>query len=87
MRFVYAQLAWMLGTILAFTVLGSISLELFFVCSLIGLLVLVELTSPVNVSPRWRRRLPWLVALGLVGFAALVVRRLLEVLPPEVIPL
>lgn len=85
MRFVHAQLAWMLGTALVLTVLDSLSFELFFLCSLIGLLVLVELTAPVNVAPRWRRRLPWLVAFGMVGFALYVIRRLLEILPPEVL--
>ncbi|THE65049.1 hypothetical protein D8Y22_07425 [Salinadaptatus halalkaliphilus] len=86
MQFVYGQLAWMLGTVLVLTVLGSVSLELFVSCSLIGVLVLSELTVPLNVAPAWRRRLPWLIALGLAGFGLLVVRRLLLIFPPEVLP-
>lgn len=85
-RFVNGQLAWMLGTVLVLTALGALSLELFFICSLIGLLVLTELTVPFNVAPRWRVRLPWLIAIGLVGFAVVIVRRVLVILPPEVIP-
>jgi hypothetical protein len=46
-----------------------------------------ELTAPFNVTPVWRRRLRWLILLGLVGFAVVVVRRILEILPPGVVPI
>ena len=85
-RFVHAQLAWMLATVVVLVTLKSLTLELFFVLSLIGFLVVVELTAPVAVSPRWRRRLPWFIGAGLVVFAYVVVRRILEILPPEVLP-
>ena len=86
MRFIRGQLAWMLAAVLVLSLLGSFSYELFFVLSLIGLLVVTELTAPVAVTPDWRRRLRWLIGLGLVGFAVVVVRRILEILPPEVMP-
>lgn len=86
MRYVHGQLAWMLATALVLALLGSLSYELFFVCSLIGLLVVTELTAPFAVTPAWRRRLRWLIALGLLGFAVVVVRRILAILPPEVVP-
>ncbi|AFO55378.1 MULTISPECIES: hypothetical protein [Natrinema] len=86
MRFVRGQLAWMVATVLLLSVFGSLSAELFFTCSLIGLLVVTELTVPGNVTPRWRSRLRWLTVLGVIGFALLVARRLLAVLPLEVIP-
>ncbi|WP_241988407.1 hypothetical protein, partial [Halorubrum sp. SP3] len=56
-RFVYALVAWMVSVILLLTALNALELELFFVVSLIGLLVVVELTAPFNVTPQWRRRL------------------------------
>jgi hypothetical protein len=84
-RFVHGQLAWMLATIVVLAALGSESLELFFVVSLIGFLVVIELTAPVNVTPRWRSRLKWLVALGLLVFGAIVVCRVLAILPEGVI--
>lgn len=84
-RFIYAQTAWMLGTVIALALLGSLSYELFFVVSLIGFLVVVELTAPFNVTPRWRARLKWLIAAGLAVFGYIVVRRILEILPPEVV--
>ena len=40
-QFIHAQLAWMLGVIILLGVLGSLSLELFFVLSLIGFLIVI----------------------------------------------
>ena len=83
-RFIHAQIAWMLAATLVLVLLGSLSFELIFVLSLIGFLVVVELTAPFNVTPRWRARLKWLIALGLLAFAYVVIRRILEILPPGV---
>lgn len=80
-RFVYGQVAWMLGTVLALAALGEPSLETFFIGSLVGFLVLAELTAPVNVAPKWRSRLKWVALAGLLGFGALMVRSVLEFLP------
>ena len=74
----------MLAALLALTLLGALSLELFFVVSLIGFLVVVELTAPFEVTPEWRSRLKWLIAIGLVVFGYIVVRRILAILPPGV---
>ncbi|MDS0475732.1 hypothetical protein NDO75_12165 [Natrinema sp. 1APR25-10V2] len=86
MRFVRGQVAWMVATVLALALLDAATYELFFVCSLIGFLVVTELTAPFNVTPTWRRRLRWLILLGLVGFSVIVVRRILGILPPGVSP-
>jgi hypothetical protein len=53
--------------------------------SLIGLLVIIELTAPFRITPVWRKRLWVIIALGLVVFGAIVVRRILAILPPGVI--
>ena len=84
-QFVHAQAAWMLGTLLVLTALDALSLDLFFVGSLVGLLVVIELTAAIAVTPDWRARLKWLIALGLLGFTYIVVRRILEILPPGVL--
>lgn len=86
MRFVYGVTAWLLGSILVLTVLDSFEYELFFVLSLIGFLIVTELTAPVNVTPAWRKRLRWLIGGGLVVFGYIVVMRIIEILPPEVLP-
>lgn len=85
LQFVHAQLAWMLGVILLLTLVGSLTVELFFVTSLIGLLVIVELTAPFRITPTWRKRLWVVIAIGLLGFGVIVVRRILDILPPGVI--
>jgi hypothetical protein len=84
-KFVHAQIAWMLGALLLLTLLTSLTYELFFVVSLIGLLVIIELTAPFRITPAWRKRLWVIIALGLVVFGAIVVRRILAILPPGVI--
>ena len=83
-QFVHGQMAWMLGTVLALALLGSLSYELVFVVSLLGFLVVTELTAPFTVTPRWRRRLKYLIAAGLIVFGYVVVRRALEILPSGV---
>jgi hypothetical protein len=75
MRFVHGQVAWMVATVLILAVLGSLSYELFFVVSLLGFLIVTELTAPISITPAWRRRLRWIILLGLAGFTYVVVRR------------
>ena len=84
-QFVAGQVVWLLATIVVLSVLGALSLELFFVVSLIGFLVVIELTAPFAVTPTWRRRLRWLVLLGLLVFGYVVVRRILAILPEGVL--
>lgn len=83
-RFIRATLAWLLGATLVLALLSSLSYELVFVVSLIGLLVVVELTAPFRVTPTWRSRLKWLIAAGLAVFGYIVIRRILEILPEGV---
>lgn len=83
-RFVHGTAAWMLGAVVVLTLLEALTLELFFVVSLVGFLIVTELTAPFNLTPRWRARLKWLVLAGLAGFTYVVVRRVLEILPPGV---
>lgn len=84
-RFLHGQTAWMLASLVVLSLVGALSLDLFFVVSLIGFLVMVELTAPFSVTPAWRRRLKWIIAAGLLGFSYIVIRRILEILPPGLI--
>lgn len=79
-RFVIAQIAGMLASLLMLTLLGAFSYELFFVLSLISLLVVTELTAPFQITPTWRRRLLWVILVGLSGFAYIVIRRIQTIL-------
>ena len=82
-RFVQYVLAWMLTALLGLTLLDALTLEVFFVTSLIGLLVVTELMTPVNMRPVWHRRLRWVIVGGLAVFGYIVLRRILELLPVE----
>lgn len=84
-QFLHGQTAWMLASLVVLALLGALSLELYFVLSLIGFLVMVEVTAPFEVTPEWRSRLKWIILLGLIGFAAVVIKRILEILPPGLI--
>jgi hypothetical protein len=84
-QFIIGHMAWMVGAVLALALLGAVSYELVFVVSLIGFLVVVELTAPFAVSPAWRARLKWLIGFGLLGFTYIVIRRILAILPAGVI--
>lgn len=85
LRFVHGQLAWMISVVLILVLLDSLTAELFFVVSLIGLLILIELTAPFRITPRWQKRLWVVIAIGLAVFGGIVVRRILAILPPGVI--
>lgn len=80
-QFVYGQVSWMLATLLGLVALGALSVELFFIGSLLGFLVLFELYSPRNVAPKWRSRLKWFIVLGLLLFVYVMARRVLRSLP------
>lgn len=83
-RFIVGHLAWLLVSLVALSALGTLTYELYFVVGLIGFLVVVELTAPLSVTPAWRRRLRWVVLLGLLVFGYVVVKRVLAILPPGV---
>jgi hypothetical protein len=83
-RFLVAFLAWMVATLFCLVLLSAFSYELFFVVSLIGLLVVTSLTMPFRVTPAWHRRLRWVILVGLIGFGYVVVKRILEILPSGV---
>lgn len=83
--FVHAHLAWMMSAALVLSLFDSLTYELFFIISLIGFLVVIQLTAPFRIIPLWRRRLRWITILGLLGFVLLLVQRVLSILPPEVV--
>lgn len=83
-RFVRSQLGWMLASAFVLALLDTLTYELFFTLSLLGFLIVIELTAPFAVTPQWRQRLRWLIGIGLIGFGYIVARRILEILPAGV---
>ena len=84
-QFVSGVLAWTLASLLVLVMTGWLTYELFFVVSLIGVLVVVEFTSPIHVRPPWRNRVRWVVLVGIVGFLVVLTRRTIAVLPSGVV--
>lgn len=84
-QFVSGVLAWTLAGLFVLVATGWLTYELFFVVSLIGALVVVEFTSPIHVRPPWRRRVRWLILVGIAGFLVVLARRTVAVLPSEVV--
>ncbi|MCO8245568.1 MULTISPECIES: hypothetical protein [unclassified Haladaptatus] len=83
-RFIYGQTLWMLLCLFVLSLLGTYSNEIFFALVFIGFLVLVELTAPTAVTPRWRRRLRWFIVVGTLVFGYIIVHNILEMLPAGV---
>lgn len=84
-RFIHGQAAVMFVALFILALLDALTLPLYFVISLVGFLVMLELTAPFHVQPAWRSRLKWIVLLGLVVFIAIIVRRILQLIPPGLI--
>ena len=84
-QFVSGVLAWTLASLFVLVTTGWLTYELFFVVSLIGVLVVVEFTSPIHVRPRWRTRVRWVVLVGVAGFLVVLARRTVAVLPSGVV--
>ena len=80
-RFIHANVAWLLSAALVLALLEVLTYELFFVVSLIGFLIVTELTAPVRVTPAWRGRIKWIILLGLSAFGYVIVQRILAVIP------
>ena len=76
----YLLSAWMFVVLTLMTLTHAFDITLFFILMLIGFLVLVELMSPYHVSPRWLRRLSWVVAAGVIVFMLIVAKRAMEIL-------
>ncbi|MGC9435593.1 MAG: hypothetical protein ACP5C4_05850 [Methanomicrobiales archaeon] len=67
--------------IIAFMLLArTLSLEIFFVLWLIGLLVVAELAEPAFLRPRYLQYLRVVVAAGVIVFGAIVAQKVLEIL-------
>ena len=70
LAFVAAHVAWMVASLAVLAALGSFSLVLFFVVSLIGFFVVYEVLVPATVRTRWGRRLRLVAGLWVLGFLA-----------------
>lgn len=84
-RFVFGQAVWMFLGLVALALFEALTLGAYLTVSVLGLVALTWLTEPATVAPRWRRRLRIAVLLGLVAFGLVVLRRVIAVLPADLL--
>jgi hypothetical protein len=73
-------IVWLLLVIFFMVLARNLSLEIFFVLWLIGLLMIVQLIGPSFVKPSYLRYLTYLIAAGVIVFAVIVAQKVLEIL-------
>jgi hypothetical protein len=77
---VYIFGGWILGVLTLLAMFNSISYEYFFVLCLIGFLIIVELSGPFTVRPAWRSRVNIVIAIGVIIFSLIVIKKVLDIL-------
>ena len=72
--------AWLIVVTFFMVFNRTLDLEVFFVLSLIGLLVIAVLIDGAFSRPRYMRHLSYLIVAGVALFAYIVVQKVLEIL-------
>ena len=71
---------WLITVFIFMLLLQWFDLEIFFVLTLIGILVIAELIKQHYVQPGYMRYLGYLIIAGIVLFGAMVVKKVMEIL-------
>jgi len=75
-----ALMVWLTIVVSFMLLLQRFDLEIFFVLTLIGVLVIAELIRQQYVQPRYLRYLGYVIGAGIVIFGAIVVQKVMEIL-------
>ena len=75
-KIVLAVAAWAFALMGALAVSRVIDFGVFFNLGLIGFLVILGLSGPFTVKPRWRSRAGILIALGALIFLAIILQKI-----------
>lgn len=86
LRYVRAQLVWLLGVVLALSIASAFSYALFVLLAVIGFVTITELLTPADVPTRWRDDLDVLLTVALVAAVVAVNVRLVQLFAPGVLP-
>lgn len=71
---------WMVIVIFFMILAESPDIEILFVLTLIGMLVIAELADPVHTRPVFLSRFRYIIAAGVILFGAIVTQKVLEIL-------
>jgi len=77
---VAALICWSAIVIFFMILNGNLNLEIFFVISLIGILILAVLSDAQFSEPRHMRRLKYIIAAGVAVFGWIVINKILEII-------
>lgn len=86
LRFVRTQVVVLLGLLLALSVVGLFSPDLFVLLGIIGFITVTELLLPAEIRPRWYDRLGTLTTLALLAAVLVVSFRVVQLYTPGAIP-
>jgi hypothetical protein len=78
-KIVYTFGGWVLLVLSLLLLFNSLSYEYFFVLCLIGFLIIVELSGPYTVRPKWRLWVNVFILMGTVIFALIVAQKVLDI--------
>jgi hypothetical protein len=71
---------WLMIVFIFMLLLQRFDLEIFFVLTLIGILVIAELIKQQYVQPKYQRYLGYLIGAGIVVFGIIVIKKVVEIL-------
>ena len=77
---IIALAVWLTVISIFMLVAQSVNLEIFFVLSLIGFLVIAELNTPKYIQPGYLRYVQDILTVGIAIFVVIVLQKVIEIL-------
>jgi hypothetical protein len=79
-KLAYVFWVWMMAVLAVLVLLNNVNLEYFFTLSIIGFLIIVELSSPFTVRPPWKSRINIVIAIDVMAFTVIILSNMLAIL-------
>jgi hypothetical protein len=71
---------WLTIVVVFMLLLQRFDLEIFFVLTLLGILVIAELIRQRYIQPKYLRYLGYIIGAGLVVFGTIIIQKVMEIL-------
>jgi len=82
---IIALAVWLTSISIVMLLAKSANLEIFFVLSLIGFIIILELIAPKYIRPGYLQYIQYILAAGIVIFGVIVVQKVMEILGLEIV--
>lgn len=79
-RLVISLSVWIIVVLTVLVLLQSLSYEFFFILSLIGFLIIIELSGPFRIKPKWSSRVNIVLAIGVIIFAMMLFNSVMKII-------